>query len=125
MAFDIGRQQLKLMDYGLARVYKDKNNHFKTEVFGIEQIGNMLYSSKYNWLGSELYPRDDIISIGYVLICMATSTLPWVKCWNKRQNQPFNRDQVYQEVYEMVSINITFLNTHNSERKYNNRSTLH
>ena len=46
MALDVGRQHLKLMDYGLARCYKDENDRFKKEVLGRETIGNMKYSSK-------------------------------------------------------------------------------
>lgn len=80
----------RLFDFGLARIYVDKKMNFipnnqkyiknEMDIKPEEIIGNIAFSSKYNCLGSLLYPRDDVISLAYILLFMFDyETLPWIK----------------------------------------------
>lgn len=72
-----------MIDMGLAKEYK-KKAHIK-EVNGKNMIGTARYSSANSHKGLELSRRDDLESLGYLLIYFIKGELPWqgVKANNK------------------------------------------
>ena len=68
-----------MIDFGLSRLWvKDFHNmeHIESrKSLGI--TGTSRYASIYNHNGSNLSRRDDLISLGYVMILMMRGSLPW------------------------------------------------
>lgn len=78
--------QLKLIDFGLATPYLQTNDHGEKvhikKTFKTFQ-GNLAFSSKNAFNEVTLSRRDDLLSLVYMLIYLATGQLPFVN-----HNQP-------------------------------------
>lgn len=73
----LNNNQIHLIDFGLCKLYVDKNhNHIKYKENN-KLIGTIRYCSINSHNGLELSRRDDLESIGYVLIYLAKGYLPW------------------------------------------------
>lgn len=76
--FDRYNTHLYLIDYGLAKLYRDTNtlvhNEMKT---GKSLTGTARYASVHTHQGVEQSRRDDLESIGYCLIYFLNGRLPW------------------------------------------------
>jgi serine/threonine protein kinase len=69
---------LYLVDFGLAKRYKDERLHEHIPYrSGKSFIGTPLYASVASHAGKELGRRDDLESLGYVLVYLAKGALPW------------------------------------------------
>lgn len=83
-------QQLYLIDFGLCRKYcsEKKKIHisFKT---GKKLTGTARYCSVYTHLGYEQSRRDDLESIGYLLILFLNGTLPWQGLRIKKRDEHY------------------------------------
>ena len=70
-------EHLFLIDMGLAkRFVTDKGDHIMFKK-GKSLTGTARYASIHNHQGHELSRRDDMESIGYVLVYLARGGLPW------------------------------------------------
>lgn len=83
----IGRQhqynQIYLIDYGLAKRFKQSDGRHLEYYEGNKFIGTARYASSNAHLGRSLSRRDDLISLGYILVYFAKGKLPWQRIGNK------------------------------------------
>lgn len=67
---------LSLIDYGISKEFKTaRGEHCKRQLNKI--IGTMIFCSSSANIGYELARKDDLISLGYLLIYFAVGKLPW------------------------------------------------
>ena len=87
--FTIGLKKMKnviyMIDYGLTRKYCDSHKNHIPYKEGKNLTGTALYASIYTHKGIEQSRRDDLESLGYMLIHFCKGELPWmnVKAKNK------------------------------------------
>lgn len=76
--FLIGRapKQLFLIDFGMAKTYMKHGQHIP-QLTGKRLTGTPRYASVSAHLGMELGRRDDLESLGYILLYLAKGRLPW------------------------------------------------
>ena len=70
-------QDIYLIDLGLAKRYKSPSRVHLKQSDGKSIVGTARYSSINSHLGIELSRRDDLESLGYMLIYFINGTLPW------------------------------------------------
>ena len=85
-----------LIDFGLSRKYRNQ----KTKVHipykdGKSIIGTIRYVSIYTHFGIEQSRRDDIESLGYILVYFAKGSLPWqgIKAKTKKEKYKIIMDK--------------------------------
>ena len=102
MGKDENSNKIYLIDFGLSKKYysKSKNEHIKFET-GKGIIGTARYCSRNAHKGFEQGRRDDIESIGYVLVYFFLGYLPWQKIKVK------NNEDYYDKIGKK-KINTTF-----------------
>ena len=87
--FTIGLKKMKnviyMIDYGLTRKYCDSHKNHIPYKEGKNLTGTALYASIYTHKGIEQSRRDDLESLGYMLIHFCKGELPWmnIKAKNK------------------------------------------
>lgn len=87
---------LYLIDYGLAKKYRDPNTHVHIEYSeGKSLTGTARYASIGALHGFEQSRRDDMESLGYVLIYLLKGSLPWMGL------DASTREQKYDKILKM------------------------
>ena len=67
---------LYIIDFGISRKYRSARKHLKFQLLG-KMFGTVRFASYNASRGVEQSRRDDLESIGYMLIYLATGKLPW------------------------------------------------
>lgn len=77
-----------LIDFGLAKVYREKNRHVKKSE-GRSVIGTATFISIHTHDGIQPSRRDDLESIGYIMLFLLLGNLPWqdIECDDERDRQ--------------------------------------
>lgn len=70
--------QVYLIDFGMARQYIHENQHVPSHPYAPRFVGSPAFASCNAHLYRKLSRRDDLESLGYVLLYFAKGTLPWL-----------------------------------------------
>lgn len=92
MGLEENASTLYLIDYGLAKKWKNSNgDHIPTKE-GKSLTGTARYASANTHLGIEQSRRDDLEGAGYVLLYLLKGELPW------QGLRARNKDEKYQKI---------------------------
>jgi casein kinase 1 len=84
--------QVFLIDYGLAKKYRDQYTHAHIPyVEGKSLTGTARYASVGALRGAEQSRRDDLEALGYVWIYLLRGSLPWMGLTGRNQQQKYDR----------------------------------
>ena len=96
--FTIGLKKYKniiyMIDYGLTRKYCDSHKNHIPYKEGKHLTGTALYASIYTHKGIEQSRRDDLESLGYMIVYFCKGELPWMNVKGK------NKDSKYKKIME-------------------------
>lgn len=84
------QNQVYLIDYGLAKKYRSSGGQHIPFKDGGKLVGTARYASVNSHLGYQLSRRDDLISLGYILIYFLKGKLPWQKVMGSTKEEKYN-----------------------------------
>ncbi|XP_052863669.1 casein kinase I-like [Anopheles cruzii] len=84
-----------LIDYGLAKPFWDpsRRRHIPKQHVG-SFVGSIRYASIHAHQGRELSRRDDLLSLGYILVSFIRGSLPW------QHMRVFSKAEKFEKVYQ-------------------------
>jgi len=86
--------KVHLIDYGLAKRYRLGNKHISFKA-GNKLVGTARYASVNSHLGIRLSRRDDLESLGYIMIFFLNGVLPWQSLKSR------NKEDKYQNILKV------------------------
>jgi casein kinase I homolog HRR25 len=105
--FDIGQDTLYLIDYGLAKEYRDPVTLVHREIrYDKSLTGTARYASIRTHQGYEQSRRDDLESIGYCLVYFLKGRLPWQGLRAETKQERYDKIKEYKEtlkIWELCS----------------------
>jgi len=82
--------QVFIIDYGLSKKYRDSNTHVHIPyIEGKSLTGTARYASVNALRGTEQSRRDDLESLGYLLVYLLKGKLPWMGLSAKEKDQKY------------------------------------
>lgn len=85
---DMTKKQLFLIDFGLSKKYRNEFGEHIPRKENKSLTGTYRYISLHTHAGIEQSRRDDMISLGYVLIYLAKGKLPWQELQPQQKTDP-------------------------------------
>jgi serine/threonine protein kinase len=83
------RNQIFLIDYGLAKKYRNADKKHIPFKEGGKLVGTARYASVNSHAGYQLSRRDDLISFGYIMIYFLKGKLPWQKVKGRTKEEKY------------------------------------
>ncbi len=92
MGLDNNSKFLYLSDFGLSKSYnQNSTTHYTPNKEGKKLTGTPRYASINAMRGLEQSPRDDLESIGYILVYLLKGELPWQNIIAKNKTEKFKK----------------------------------
>lgn len=76
MEFQLPHRHVTLIDFGLSKKYRNGGEHIPYAE-RTQRVGSLRYMSKYSHQSVESSRRDDMYSLGYVIVYLYKGDLPW------------------------------------------------
>lgn len=99
MGLQESQDTLHVIDLGLAKKWKLPNNQHIKYLTGNKIIGTARYASINSHLGNQLSRRDDMESLGYLLVYLAKGKLPWQSMRSQTKEEKYQ--QIVQKKQEI------------------------
>ncbi|XP_071530494.1 casein kinase I-like [Panulirus ornatus] len=80
-------EKLYLIDFGLAKKYRDESGQHLPYAEGVKVKGTFVYMSQYTHMGIEPSRRDDLESLAYTAASLIKGRLPWSRLGHKTVKQ--------------------------------------
>lgn len=103
IGFKNNRNKIHLIDFGLSKYYIDEKGIHKEIIYNKKLTGTAKYASLNVLEGIEPSRRDDLLSLGYVLLYCLKGSLPWENIEGE------NKEIKYEKIKQAKNININEL----------------
>ncbi|CAD8211580.1 unnamed protein product [Paramecium pentaurelia] len=89
--------QIYLIDFGLAKYYRNSQGDHIPQSDRRGMIGTARYASLTAHLGKEQSRKDDIESLGYVLVYLAKGRLPWMNLNTSTKSEKYQKIKEFKQ----------------------------